>query len=375
MLEQIWDAILELTSKLVIPDWGALVALLPIGIGVIVAVWVVATFRRLREAPPARRGKQPITPRPPPGVHLPGPSWSPIFAAIGAFLLLLGLVFGGPILVLGAIALVLTLLYWLSDALNIWERERGEPRPQLPAVIHEPPSGVHMPGPSFRPIIGALGTFFLFLGLVFGEWLLLVGVLILVLTLIGWLPDALREYDKTVQADQTGHLEGSPAPPIPRALLSVIAILVIGAFAFQVGWLPPGSASGGQGATASGTPPAGSGAPPPASGGPSGSGAPGGSGAPAGGGGVTITAQGVKFVETSVTFPANTPFNITFVNDDAGTPHNVDIHDASGAEMFKGEIFSGVATKTYSVPALPAGSYTFICDVHPQQMTGTATAQ
>ena len=36
---------------------------------------------------------------------MPGPSFAPIFAAVGAFLLFLGLVFGGLILYLGAIAL------------------------------------------------------------------------------------------------------------------------------------------------------------------------------------------------------------------------------------------------------------------------------
>src|SRR4051812_34451118 len=114
MLEQIWDGILGLTSKLVIPDWGALIALLPIGIAVLVALILIWVFRGLRAAPPARRGKQRVAPRTPDGIHMPGPSYSPFFAAVGVFLLFLGLVFGGWIVVLGVIALVLTLLYWLA---------------------------------------------------------------------------------------------------------------------------------------------------------------------------------------------------------------------------------------------------------------------
>ena len=48
-------------------------------------------------------------------------------------------------------------------------------------------------------------------------------------------------------------------------------------------------------------------------------------------------------------------------------------HDASGASVFKGEIVSGKKV-TYQVPALAAGTYTFICEVHPD-MKGTITAQ
>jgi plastocyanin len=47
--------------------------------------------------------------------------------------------------------------------------------------------------------------------------------------------------------------------------------------------------------------------------------------------------------------------------------------DASGPEVFKGDIFNGVATRTYDVPALDAGAYTFVCNVHPT-MVGTMTA-
>jgi mono/diheme cytochrome c family protein/plastocyanin len=106
---------------------------------------------------------------------------------------------------------------------------------------------------------------------------------------------------------------------------------------------------------------------------PSGSAVPSGS-APASGQTVSIVAQGIAFTTTDVTAPADTPFVIAFDNEDAGTPHNILIKDASGAEVFKGEIFSGVATKNYDVPALKAGSYTFSCSVHPN-MTGTLTAK
>ena len=98
--------------------------------------------------------------------------------------------------------------------------------------------------------------------------------------------------------------------------------------------------------------------------------------ASAGGGGevLQIAAQNVAFDTTQEAVPADTPFQIHFTNNDAGIPHNVAIHDQSNAEIFKGEIFPGVADKTYDVQALPAGSYTFICTVHPT-MTGSLTAE
>jgi plastocyanin len=87
---------------------------------------------------------------------------------------------------------------------------------------------------------------------------------------------------------------------------------------------------------------------------------------------VEISAMGIQFEQKDVTAPADTAFTIRFDNKDAGVPHNVEIKDAGGASVFKGEIFSGAAVKDYAVPALPAGTYQFICTVHPN-MIGTLT--
>jgi plastocyanin len=378
MLEDIWNGILDLVSQVVIPDWGVLVALaLPVGTVVLVAIGLVWTFRRLMTAPPARRGVQRVPPRTPPGVHMPGPSLAPIFAAIGTGLLLLGLVFGGVVLALGVIALVLTLLYWLAEGLRIYDHDIEPTSTVLPARIESgPPPGVHMPGPSFRPILGALGTALLLLGLVFGGWLLAVGVFALVIGLIGWLFDARKEYVKTIEADRTGHLENIPAPQTPSRLFAILAVLVVAAAVAQSGVLTTGSANGG---TPGSSAAPGSGAPPP---GGSGAPAPGGTGihpagqTPAGGGpaDVTVEAKDIAFVQATWTGPAAKPFKLAFDNEDSGVPHNIDIKDSSGAEVFKGEIFSGVDTRVYDVPALPAGQYTFVCSVH-SNMSGTATLQ
>ncbi|MDA8203019.1 MAG: cupredoxin domain-containing protein [Chloroflexi bacterium] len=90
---------------------------------------------------------------------------------------------------------------------------------------------------------------------------------------------------------------------------------------------------------------------------------------------IKIVAQNIKFDLAEFSVPANTPFQIVFDNQDAGIPHNVAIYDSGpgGASLFKGEIFNGVKTVTYDVPALPAGNHYFQCDVHPT-MNGTVRA-
>jgi cytochrome c oxidase subunit 2 len=85
-----------------------------------------------------------------------------------------------------------------------------------------------------------------------------------------------------------------------------------------------------------------------------------------------LAAKDIKYDKASLDAPADKPFAIKFQNNDPGTPHNVAIRDASGTEVFKGEIFPGVDVRTYPIPALKAGSYTFACSVHPT-MTGTLT--
>lgn len=85
-----------------------------------------------------------------------------------------------------------------------------------------------------------------------------------------------------------------------------------------------------------------------------------------------LAAQNIAFDKAELSAPADQPFQIEFANNDAGIPHNVEIKDGSGGVVFLGDIFNGVETRTYDVPALPAGTYTFICTVHPN-MTGTLT--
>jgi len=361
LLQQIWNAILDFTKLLVIPDWGSLIALLPVFMGAIVIVFVAYLLMRFRAVGPSRRRPGRINPPPPPRVHMPGPTYAPIFAAFGSFLFFAGLVFPGPLVVIGLAVLVLALLYWGREGIRDYDHVAGE-HPDLPAVVHgAPPPGVHMPGPSFRPILAALGTFVLFAGLVFGGWVLIVGVLFTIVSLLGWLSDAGKEYRQTVRADATGHLENEPPPDWPRVVVPVFAVLVLIAIALNAGWFPPRSAVGTGGGTG------GPGSSPGASGGP------GGSGAPAGPGALSITAQNIKFDVAKLAAPADKPFTVMFDNKDQGTAHDFDIADSSGTKVFDGKDFPGPAVMTYDVPALKAGTYKFFCSIHPALMNGELT--
>ena len=355
MLEQAWNSILKFTEQLVIPDWAGLVALIPIGLFVLVALWLLWTVRRFATAGPTSRGKRRLTPSPPPGVHAAPGSMAPILAAGGAALLIGGIVAGGPLIVIGAAVLVLTLLYWGREGLRDYDHlAHVEP---APAAIHGPtPHGIHMIGPSFRPILGALGVTVLFFGLVFGGWLLAVGVLLTIVTLLGWLRDARAEYPLTVAADTSGHIEALTPPKWPIGLLWAGALLVVGALVLNLGILPP------KGTTAGG--PSGSGQPP-ASGGPSGSG-----GAP---GGIAVAAEGLKFSTAEIKAPADKPFKISFDNKDAGIQHDIAILDSKGSILFNGADVTGPKVETYDVKPLPAGTYKFVCTFH-TNMTGELTA-
>ena len=86
---------------------------------------------------------------------------------------------------------------------------------------------------------------------------------------------------------------------------------------------------------------------------------------------IVIVSRDMTFLTTSVTVPAGKPATIVLDNQESA-PHNIAIKDASGEMVFKGEIVSSKQV-TNAVPALAAGTYTFLCEVHPD-MKGTITA-
>jgi len=80
------------------------------------------------------------------------------------------------------------------------------------------------------------------------------------------------------------------------------------------------------------------------------------------------------FDQTSASAPADTPIAIVFQNKDTTVQHNVTLLKAGpdGGDLI-GQPFAQPGTSgSYQVPALKAGTYTYICSIHPN-MTGILT--
>ena len=93
---------------------------------------------------------------------------------------------------------------------------------------------------------------------------------------------------------------------------------------------------------------------------------------------VTIIATNANAFETpAVSTAADTPFTLVFDNQDAANLHNVVVSDPGGEVVDIGDnpFFTGPEQRSYNYPALDAGAYPFICQVHPTTMTGTLTVE
>ena len=361
-MQQIWDQILKTLEAFVIPDWAALVALIPLALAGLAGLWLAFVVYRVATLGPSRRGKRRIAPLPPAGVHMPGGSWAPILGALGSGLVFGGLVAGGPLLAAGLVVMTFGLLYWGREALA--EYDRLHPRTLVPAIASSgPPPGVHMPAPSFRPLLGAIATTALFAGLVaMGEpqpaddirppLIVIVSVLILAWSLLGWLRDSRHEYVETVKADTTGHLQSLDAPGWPKKTLIAWVVLLVVAGFYQFGIVPPRLAP-----AAGPEPSAGPTLPPNT---------------------VALRAEVIEYRPKALAVDGGQPFAIQFVNaDPAGTSHDVDIRDAAGQAILqdKNPIDGGTDT-LYEYTPLEPGTYTFICSIHPiPLMTGTLTVR
>jgi mono/diheme cytochrome c family protein/plastocyanin len=82
------------------------------------------------------------------------------------------------------------------------------------------------------------------------------------------------------------------------------------------------------------------------------------------------------FDPTTADVKADTAFTLIFDDQDASAPHNLVITDASGAVVGGNTAIQQTPARvTAAVPALKAGDYKFLCQVHPTTMTGTLTVK
>jgi mono/diheme cytochrome c family protein/plastocyanin len=84
-----------------------------------------------------------------------------------------------------------------------------------------------------------------------------------------------------------------------------------------------------------------------------------------------------EFDTDALTAPADEAFGIHFDNSDAGQTHDIDIRESDGSTVVQDQpTITGPAETTYLYDPLAAGTYTFICSIHPiPAMTGTLTVE
>lgn len=87
---------------------------------------------------------------------------------------------------------------------------------------------------------------------------------------------------------------------------------------------------------------------------------------------LSLVARDIRFSTERLEVAAGTPFTIVLDNEDAGIVHNVAVYDATGqlVDEARTPFEPGPVEQTLSVPALPSGTYRFVCDAHPREMVG-----
>ena len=87
----------------------------------------------------------------------------------------------------------------------------------------------------------------------------------------------------------------------------------------------------------------------------------------------TIVGQNLQFSPRTITASPGAQVTVTFNNQDAGVLHNIRFYANRNrsATLAASEVKAGPASDTlnFTAPAAP-GTYPFICDVHPDTMTG-----
>lgn len=100
--------------------------------------------------------------------------------------------------------------------------------------------------------------------------------------------------------------------------------------------------------------------------------------APSGAPTLDVVAHNIGFDKSTLDVAADTPFVIDFKNEDPATvTHDIDIHREDGSLLQGQEPIPGGQTAQYTYEALPAGTYKYVCSVHPAvpAMNGTLTVK
>lgn len=87
----------------------------------------------------------------------------------------------------------------------------------------------------------------------------------------------------------------------------------------------------------------------------------------------TIVGEDTAFDVTELQASTGETLRITFDNRDDGVSHN--LHVTGDGVDEQTEIVAGPVTQTLEVTFGSSGEYTYVCDVHPQQMEGTITVR
>jgi len=388
-IQGLWNGIVTLIGQIISPDWGAVVSWVPYLLVLLMLAGIASIALRWltnRAWTASRLPRRHSAPPPPPGTHMPGPSPWPFVAPIGAGIVLLGLawksgrvtpptvnpttgaitvgpgasltdLFNLPVVSLGLLVIVVGIVGWYRDARHEWVRvEHGHVAPAGPAEPASPasaelmlPPGVHLPGPSPWPLFVPVGAAFALLGLVLSPAIVAGGVLMAALAIVGWYLDARREYAFVAAGAMPEPRTRDPARAFPRTLAGTYVAIALLSIVLAATPAILTAANAQPSAAPSATPGGGSGA-------------------------IALDAKNITFVQTTLSAAAGKSFTVTLTNGDT-VPHNFSILKPGGGPsdlLFNGQpLTQGGQSTTYTVPALPAGTYTFICIVHPTQMTGT----
>jgi plastocyanin len=88
---------------------------------------------------------------------------------------------------------------------------------------------------------------------------------------------------------------------------------------------------------------------------------------------IQLIAASLQWNTRSISATANQPVTVQMDNRDAGVLHNVSLYrdQARSQRVFVGELHTGPGIKVYTFTAPAPGNYFFVCDVHPDTMTGS----